>query len=189
MRFAALERQLAAKRQFLPLAPAFADRATLGGMIAANADSPLRHAYGSARDQLLGMEFVTGAGVAAKSGGRVVKNVTGYDIHQLLAGSLGTLAVITRMNFRTLPLPPQERMFVAAFASREAALEFCRAIGKSQLQPRLVEAFNPVTARLLRVARLPADRWAVAVAAAGHLAVIDAPRAGTVAHGSRVARG
>ena len=167
-----LEQHLAAKRQFLPLAPAFAARATLGGMIAAGADSPLRHAYGSARDQLLGMEFVTGAGVAAKSGGRVVKNVTGYDLHQLLTGSLGTLGVITRLNFRTFPLPPEERMFVAAFADREGALDFCRAIAKSPLQPRLVEALNPVTARIFAGGRVPADRWSVAVAAAGHHAVV-----------------
>jgi glycolate oxidase FAD binding subunit len=172
VRFAELERQLVAQRQFLPLAPAFLERATLGGMIAASADSPLRHAYGSARDQLLGMEFVTGAGVMAKSGGRVVKNVTGYDMHQLLAGSLGTLAVITRLNFRTLPMPPQERMFVASFAGREGALEFCRAVGKSQLQPRMVEAVNPAAARILRAARVPMDRWSVVVAAAGHGAVV-----------------
>jgi glycolate dehydrogenase FAD-binding subunit len=172
VRFAQLEQQLAVQRQFLPLAPAFAARATLGGMIAANADSPLRHAYGSARDQLLGMEFVTGAGVAAKSGGRVVKNVTGYDMHQLLAGSLGTLAVITRLNFRTLPLPSQERMFVGAFAGREGALEFCRAIGKSQLQPRIVEACSPAAVKVLRSARLPPDQWPVAVATAGHGAVV-----------------
>ena len=170
--FVKLEQQLAAKRQFLPLAPAFAARATLGGMIAAGADSPLRHAYGSARDQLLGMEFVTGAGIAAKSGGRVVKNVTGYDLHQLLAGSLGTLAVITRLNFRTFPLPPEERMFVAAFAGEKAALELCRTIAKSPLQPKLVEAFNPVTARIIAAARVPADRWSVAVAAAGRRAVV-----------------
>jgi glycolate oxidase FAD binding subunit len=172
VRFAQLERELAAKRQFLPLAPAFAVRATLGGMIAANADSPLRHAYGSARDQLLGMEFVTGAGATAKSGGRVVKNVTGYDMHQLLAGSLGTLAVITRLNFRTSPLPPQERMFVATFPAHEGALEFCRAIGKSQLQPRIVEACSPSAARVLRSARLPLNRWSVAIATAGYEAVI-----------------
>ena len=173
VRFAALEQELAARRQFLPLAPAFAARATLGGMIAANADSPLRHAYGSARDHLLGMEFVTGAGVAAKSGGRVVKNVAGYDMHQLLAGSLGTLAVITRLNFRTTPLPPQERMFVAGFAGGEAALEFCRAVGRSQLQPRLVEAFSPAAAKVLGGARVSAESWSVAVAAAGHAAVVE----------------
>jgi len=172
VRFAQLEQHLAAQRQFLPLASAFAARATLGGMVAAGADSPLRHAHGSARDQLLGMEFVTGAGVAAKSGGRVVKNVTGYDLHQLLAGSLGTLAVITRLNFRTFPLPPEERMFVAAFAGLEGALDFCRAIAKSPLQPRLVEAINPATARIIAAARVPADRWSVAVEAAGHRAVV-----------------
>jgi glycolate oxidase FAD binding subunit len=172
VRFAKLEQQLAAKRQFLPLAPAFAARATLGGMIAANADSPLRHGCGSARDLLLGMEFVTGAGVEAKSGGRVVKNVTGYDLHQLLAGSLGTLAVITRLNFRTLPLPPEERMFVASFAGQGGALDFCRAIAKSPLQPRLVEAFSPATARLMAAARVPVDSWSVAVATAGHRAVV-----------------
>ncbi len=80
-----------------------ADRATIGGIVAANSSSPLRHAYGAVRDFCLGMEFVTGEGAQAKSGGRVVKNVTGYDLHKLLIGSLGTLAVITRVNFRTFP--------------------------------------------------------------------------------------
>jgi glycolate oxidase FAD binding subunit len=172
VRFAQLEQELAAKRQFLPLASTFAERATLGGMIAAGVDSPLRHAYGSARDQLLGMEFVTAAGVIAKSGGRVVKNVTGYDMHQLLAGSLGTLAVITRLNLRTSHMPQQERMFVAAFPEGNGALGFCRAIGKSQLQPRMVEACNPSTAQVLRSSRLPLDHWSVAIAAAGHGAVV-----------------
>ncbi len=87
-----LLRALAEKKQFLPLAVPFSDRATVGGIVAANSSSPLRHAYGGVRDFCLGMEFVTGEGVQAKSGGRVVKNVTGYDLHKLLIGSLGTLA-------------------------------------------------------------------------------------------------
>jgi glycolate oxidase FAD binding subunit len=172
VRFADLERQLAAERQFLPLAPAFAERATLGGMVAGGADTPLRHGYGSARDQLLGMEFVTGAGMAAKSGGRVVKNVTGYDLHKLLVGSLGTLAVITRLNFRTFPLPPEQRMFVASFSEGEAALGFCRALAKSPLQPRLVEALNPGAARIIAPVWAGADRWTVTVGAAGHATVV-----------------
>ena len=98
-----LLRTLAEKKQFLPLAVPFSDRATIGGIVAANSSSPLRHAYGAVRDFCLGMEFVTGEGTQAKSGGRVVKNVTGYDLHKLLIGSLGTLAVITRVNFRTFP--------------------------------------------------------------------------------------
>ena len=71
---------------------------------------------------MLGLEFVTGEGIDSKSGGRVVKNVTGYDLHKLLIGSLGTLAVITRLNFRTFPLPQDRQMFVASFAEPQAAL-------------------------------------------------------------------
>jgi glycolate oxidase FAD binding subunit len=90
-----------------------------------------------------------------------------------LASSLGTLAVITRLNFRTLPLPPEERMFVASFVAPQEALSFCRAIAASPLQPRMLEAFNPATARIFDTARVPADQWGVAVAAAGHRAVVD----------------
>ena len=108
--YAELDRQLREKGQFLPLAPPLAERATLGGIVAAAADTPLRYGYGTARDFLLGIEFVTGEGVISKSGGRVVKNVTGYDLHKLFVGSLGTLGVITRLNFRTFPLPPDQKM-------------------------------------------------------------------------------
>ena len=80
------------------------ENATVGGTIASGLDSPLRHFYGTARDFVLGAEFVDGTGALAKSGGRVVKNVTGYDFHKLLNGTLGSLAVITRINFRTFPL-------------------------------------------------------------------------------------
>src|SRR6266849_180639 len=119
-----LLRVLAEQKQFLPLAVPFAERATVGGIVAANSSSPLRHAYGGVRDFCLGMEFVTGEGVISKGGGRVVKNVTGYDLHKLLVGSLGTLAVITRVNFRTFPMPQARGTFVATFSSAEAAFDF-----------------------------------------------------------------
>jgi len=90
-------------RQFLPLLVPWYSRSTIGGAIASGIDSPLRQFYGTARDFLIGAEFVDGTGNLCKSGGRVVKNVTGYDLHKLLIGSLGTLAVITRLNFRTFP--------------------------------------------------------------------------------------
>jgi len=174
--FADVESQLAQQRQFLPLAPAFADRATLGGMVAAGTDTPLRYGYGTARDCLLGLEFVTGEGIVSKSGGRVVKNVTGYDLHKFLIGSLGTLAVITRLNFRTFPLPQDRQMFVASFAEAQTALELCAAIARSPLQPRLVDVIGPRTARLFAdraAAHVPADRWSVVVEAAGHRAVVE----------------
>src|SRR3984893_12749063 len=174
--FADLDRQLAAERQFLPLAPAFAGRATLGGIVAAGADSPLRRAYGSAREYLLGMEFITGDGVFSKSGGRVVKNVTGYDLHKLLIGSLGTLAVITRLNFRTFPLPPAQQTFLASFATAPEALSFCAAIAKSPLQPKLVEVLDRGTARLFATrgcTRASRDAWSAVITAAGQQSVVE----------------
>src|SRR6202011_5417305 len=115
----------------------------------AGSDSPLRYAHGTARDFLLGMEFVTGEGAQAKSGGRVVKNVTGYDLHKLLIGSLGTLAVITRVNFRTFPLPPAQGTFIASFTDAESAFGFCRAIAQSVLTPQVLEVADPGAAHLL----------------------------------------
>ena len=91
----------------------------MGGAIASGLDSPLRHFYGTARDFLIGAEFVDGTGALAKSGGRVVKNVTGYDFHKLLNGSLGSLAVITRMNFRTFPLHPIAPRISGVFRGRD----------------------------------------------------------------------
>jgi glycolate oxidase FAD binding subunit len=176
VRYAALDRSLHEKGQFLPLVPAHAERATLGGMVAAGADTPLRYGHGTARDYLLGIEFVTGEGVVSKSGGRVVKNVTGYDLHKLLIGSLGTLGVITRLNFRTFPLPPQQRMFVTSFADPSAAFVFCRAIMKSPLHPRLLEVIDPRTSSLFAASGadfLDRNSWLVVVEAAGQEAVLE----------------
>ena len=172
-----LLRVLAEQKQFLPLAVPFSDRATIGGIVAANSSSPLRHAYGGVRDFCLGMEFVTGEGVVAKSGGRVVKNVTGYDLHKLLIGSLGTLAVITRVNFRTFPLLPAQGTFVASFSDAEAAFGFCRAIAQSVLTPQIVEVADPGAAHFLFSAEAPAritpQQWSVVITAAGQPSVVD----------------
>ena len=172
-----LLRTLAEKKQFLPLAVPFSDRATIGGIVATNSSSPLRHAYGAVRDFCLGMEFVTGEGAQAKSGGRVVKNVTGYDLHKLLIGSLGTLGVITRVNFRTFPMPQAQGTFVASFSSAEAAFDFCRAVAHSVLTPQMVEVANPGTAALIFSgefsARIEPRTWCVVLSAAGPPAVVD----------------
>jgi len=149
MPLADLDSALAAHGQFLPLGPPFSARATVGGAIASGVDSPLRQFYGTARDFVIGAEFVTGTGAPAKSGGRVVKNVAGYDLHKLLIGSLGTLAVITGVNFKTFPLPPQRRTFVAHFADDQGALVLRRLIGASRLSPSTLEILSPEAARLL----------------------------------------
>jgi glycolate oxidase FAD binding subunit len=147
MSLAKLNEELARQQQFLPLAVPFYEECTVGGAIAAGLSSSLRNSCGSARDFLLGAEFANGAGALSKSGGRVVKNVTGYDLHKLLIGSLGTLAVITRLNFRTFPLPQGYGQFAAAFSTVEAVSDFTVAVGKSSLTPRSVEILSPEAAR------------------------------------------
>jgi glycolate oxidase FAD binding subunit len=144
----ALGQMLAEHRQFLPLAVPYMSQTTIGGLIASGVDSPLRQFYGTARDFLLGIEFVTGEGVAAKSGGRVVKNVTGYDIHKLMIGSLGTLGVITRVNFKTFPMPIRARGFVARFATAERAFDMRNRIARSALTPLTMEIVSPRIAEL-----------------------------------------
>lgn len=171
-----LLRTLAEQKQFLPLAVPFLDRATIGGVVAANSSSPLRHAYGAARDFCLGMEFVTGGGARAKSGGRVVKNVTGYDLHKLLIGSLGTLAVITRVNFRTFPLFPAQGTFIATFHTAEEASEFCVTVAHSFLTPQIVEIADSGAGRFLYSSEafenVAARSWSVILSVVGHAAVV-----------------
>jgi glycolate oxidase FAD binding subunit len=177
---------LAEHKQWLPLAVPYMERTTVGGTIASGVDTPLRQMYGTARDYVLGMEFVTGRGVTAKSGGRVVKNVTGYDMHKLMIGALGTLGVMTKINFRTFPLPVATRGFVASFASAERALELRHAIAHSPLRPQAVEILSSGAAKILcgdvsaRIAPVSsgsdvfsAAHWTLAVDFLGNEKVLD----------------
>jgi glycolate oxidase FAD binding subunit len=111
-------------RQWLPIDPSGGDAQTLGGVVATGAAGSLRVRYGTARDLVIGARFVLGDGTVGHSGGKVVKNVAGYDVTRLLVGSLGTLAVITEVTVRLHPLPPARRSLVIERASpaRLAAL-------------------------------------------------------------------
>src|SRR5207248_8497338 len=93
-RLAELQRELAKEGQMLALNPPDPDRATIGGILATNASGPRRLKYGSARDLVIGMRVAEPSGALTRSGGKVVKNVAGYDLNNLYIGSLGTLAVI-----------------------------------------------------------------------------------------------
>ncbi|MFZ0461355.1 MAG: FAD-binding oxidoreductase [Candidatus Acidiferrales bacterium] len=139
---------LAEHKQFLPLAVPFYDRATVGGTLASGVDSPLRQAYGTARDFVLGMEFVSGDGALTKSGGRVVKNVSGYDLHKLMLGAIGSLGIITRVNFKTFPRPTSTRGFFAAFGALGPALDLRQRIARSKLSPLTLDLLSPGTADL-----------------------------------------
>jgi glycolate oxidase FAD binding subunit len=105
MKFSHLQAILANSRQFLALDPITQDTATMGGIVATADTGSLRQRYGSVRDQLLGMTFVRADGQIAKAGGRVVKNVAGYDLMKLFTGSYGTLGVLSQVTFRVYPLP------------------------------------------------------------------------------------
>jgi len=156
MNLAHLAETLAQQKQFLPLAVPFFDDCTIGGTIASNIGSSLRPGYGSARDFLLGAEFVNGAATFTKSGGRVVKNVTGYDLHKLLIGSLGTLGAITRLNFRTFPLPEGYGHLVSTFSSLDSIVRFQAMVSKSPLAPRSFDILGPEAAQI--VAEFKDDR-------------------------------
>jgi len=161
-----IQSTLAEHRQFLPLVVPFMDRATAGGTIAAGVDSPLRQFYGTARDYVLGVEFLAGEGALTKSGGRVVKNVSGYDLHKLMIGALGTLGVMTRINFRTFPLPSGARTVTATFDSVARAVEFRHATAGSPLRPLALEIVSPRAGSLLGIPNAD-DAWSVIASFAG----------------------
>lgn len=138
----AVNTALAEHGQFLPLAGPWRERASIGGTIASGIDGPWRQRYGTARDFVLGMEFITGDGKAAKSGGRVVKNVTGYEMHKLMIGAYGTLGVLTRINFRTFPVPVGIAAMVALFDSVAQAVQLRHHIEKSALSPLTLDVMH-----------------------------------------------
>jgi glycolate oxidase FAD binding subunit len=127
---------------------------TVGGLIATGAAGPLRYRYGSPRDLLIGITFVRADGTVAKSGGKVVKNVAGYDIGKLLAGSFGTLGLITQATFRLHPLPAAAAWVTANCRDPAGAAATVRAIADSPLAPSAIELDWPGAGAPLTVAAL-----------------------------------
>lgn len=135
MGLADLQKELAAREQWLPIRPPFSHREfTVGGLVALGACGPERIYYGAPRDRLLGLRFINHKGCLISAGGRVVKNVAGYDITRLMAGSAGTLGFITEATFHVSLMPERN-----AAITGEGPLEACSAVAvefnKSALQP------------------------------------------------------
>jgi glycolate oxidase FAD binding subunit len=120
-----VERALAAARQFIPFDAPLPRRATVGGTLAAGWAGPRRATYGHLRDLLIGTTVALTDGSLASAGGMVVKNVTGYDMSKLYVGSLGTLGIVVRANFKALPQPAAQRLAVAPLRDEVCA----RALG------------------------------------------------------------
>ena len=122
MTLADLQRHLAVNGQFLPLDHPRFERATLGGLCAVGRGGLRRNSFGGPRDWLIGMRMVKADGTAIKGGGKVVKNVSGYDLPKLFAGSLGTLGVIVELTFKLRPQPASDQIVALNAPSFESAL-------------------------------------------------------------------
>ena len=114
---ASLQEQLAPGGEFVPLEAALCERSTVGGILSVGTGGPLAYAFGLPREWLIGIGVLNTQGVATKAGGKVVKNVTGYDLNKLYTGSLGTLGVIVEASFKLLPIDPQSGALLASFPS------------------------------------------------------------------------
>jgi glycolate oxidase FAD binding subunit len=150
MRLHDLQERLAGSDQMLGIDPPEMG-ATIGGIVAANSTGPRRYRYGTIRDLIIGVRIVLPDGTVAKAGGKVVKNVAGYDLSKLFTGSLGTLGVIAECNFRLHPKPEVGQTVAVELSSTAAANEAAQAILHSQLVPSAVELHWGGEARLLTV--------------------------------------
>ena len=132
MRLSALQRLLGERGQWLPLDPPASEEATIGGVLATNASGPARLSRGTARDLVIGMTVATAQGELVKSGGRVVKNVAGYDLAKLHVGALGTTGVIVQVSFKVSPLPVRTST-VGVRGSLEALMGLSEAVQEARL--------------------------------------------------------
>ncbi len=134
-----VNRALAQHRQWIPLDPPSAERATIGGLVATNDSGPRRHRYGAPRDLIIGVEFARADGRLAKGGGIVVKNVAGYDMPRLLTGSFGSLGVIITATFKLYPLTTASRTLVVEPSSAAHLGELAVKVAASHLTPTALE--------------------------------------------------
>ncbi|HEX4146232.1 MAG TPA: FAD-binding oxidoreductase [Pirellulales bacterium] len=157
---AALDALLAAEGQWLPIEVPHTEQATLGGVVATAWCGPRRYGWGQVRDYVIGISAVDGQGLPFKGGGRVVKNVAGYDFCKLLTGSLGTLGVISQITLRTKPRPVHSAMVACRFHDWAFAEKRLAALVTSAVRPAAIELVTgPAWNDLLPAATMPAAGW------------------------------
>ncbi len=155
IKLADLQAQLQATNQFLPIDPAFGEQATIGGILATADTGSWRERYGGIRDMVLGISFIRGDGEIAKAGGRVVKNVAGYDLMKLYTGSYGTLGIITQVTLRTYPLPEASKT-IALTGDYTAVAQAMQTLRNSGLTPTAADLVSASVVDKLGIAKNPA---------------------------------
>ncbi|MCA9024294.1 MAG: FAD-binding oxidoreductase [Planctomycetaceae bacterium] len=161
-----LQSVLAEQKQRLPLDLPQAHRATIGGAIATNTSGLGRFGNGTFRDYVIGISAVDGQGRLFKAGGRVVKNVAGYDLCKLLVGSLGTLAMITQVTLKLRPLAATRRFVWSTFPTTSAMDDVLERMLRSATRPTAVEVLCPTVAWQVKGETkldLPVDRYVLAI--------------------------
>ena len=164
---AALRTLLARENLRLPIDVPRPDEATLGGAIAVDASGPRRFGFGTLRDYVIGISAVNDDGAEFKAGGRVVKNVAGYDICKLLVGSLGTLGIVTQVTLKLRPLA-EERALVAVLTDADRLGELLDKLMASRTRPVLIDAVNRTAGRRISETCLASDAWTVLVGYEGN---------------------
>ena len=171
MKLREIERVTREQGQWFPLEPHGSDVGTIGATIATGSFGALAHSFGRARDLVLGVEFVTGDGSAVRGGGRVVKNVAGFDLVRLITGSWGTIGVITEATLRLYSLPPHPMSLALAMSEgHNATAERVKSLLSLPITPFAVEIVDADVAGLLG---LPC-RKSILVQLGGNRAAVDA---------------
>lgn len=143
--FKELQEYLAQHNQKISLDPLYPETATIGGIIASNESGPKRLGYGSSRDVVIGLRMVYPDGKVIRAGGRVVKNVAGYDMNKLFIGSMGTLGVLSEVTVKLRPLPKYESLILIAFpqGNTEEIQAFSKKLLDSTMEPVTLELLSP----------------------------------------------
>ncbi|MCY4529974.1 MAG: FAD-binding oxidoreductase, partial [Chloroflexi bacterium] len=157
---------LAQQGQLLPIDPPLPERATIGGTLAAAVSGPLKWHYGHPRDTVIGMKVVQPDGSVTKSGGLVVKNVSGYDMSRLHIGGLGSLGIILEASFKLTPIPMYERTILAAFNNIDDAMDASMQVFNSYVMPLAMIAFGPAVASRMNLDD-SSDRYHLAIRLGG----------------------
>ena len=158
--------------QMLAVDPPIPGRATIGGTLATGVSGPLKWHFGHPRDTVIGMKVVQPDGQVTKSGGQVVKNVSGYDMPRLHVGGLGSLGIILEASFKLTPIPMYEKTTLAAFRGIEEAQTAALGIFNSHVMPLAMTAFDTATARRIGMEAEP-SRWRLAVRLGGRSRTLD----------------